>query len=96
VTIKVTLKRFSLLDVDKRREEIAEGKEKGMLEKNNGLAIVEKEAMKDEEGGGGDEQSQQNKRKVWEKQPKKKMKKGGKSTQKVVLNFNNLEILIKF
>ena len=74
VTLKVTLKRFSLLDVDRRKEEINNSL-KGIQEKQ---MLLEKEDEVD-----ADEQPQQNKRKVWEKQPKKKAKKGGKAAPKV-------------
>uniref|UniRef100_A0A914L6R0 J domain-containing protein n=1 Tax=Meloidogyne incognita TaxID=6306 RepID=A0A914L6R0_MELIC len=77
VTLKVTLTRFPLLDLEKRKEEIAEGIKKGaalQLQQEWEKSIDDN---RDEEDG-----QKQNKRKVWEKQPKKKPKKGGKPTQK--------------
>ena len=68
------------MDLEKRKEEIAEGIKKGaalQLQQEWEKSIDDN---RDEEDG-----QKQNKRKVWEKQPKKKPKKGGKPTQKVII-----------
>uniref|UniRef100_A0A1I8B790 J domain-containing protein n=1 Tax=Meloidogyne hapla TaxID=6305 RepID=A0A1I8B790_MELHA len=77
VTLKVTLTRFPLLDLEKRKEEITEGVKKGAaLQQQQELEKSVDDHRDDEE------EQKQNKRKVWEKQPKKKPKKGGKIPQK--------------
>lgn len=65
VTLKVTLRRTSLLDPKKRDQEVREGPK-----------VVEKEEREDAEDA-----VQQPKRKAWEKPPKKKAKKGGKGNK---------------
>lgn len=83
VTVKVTLKRSALLDMEQRKLEIAEGPQSAGASKKftGGGAHDEKESQQNEED---DQSQQQPKRKVWEKPPKKKPKKGGKPAQKVL------------
>ncbi|KAL3112678.1 hypothetical protein niasHT_013714 [Heterodera trifolii] len=94
VTLKVTLRRFPLLDADRRKQEIAEGPKSAADSKALGMdngaflrkttaaaaaaAAAEKERNAEEAARDAEDQQNSGKRKVWEKQPKKKAKKGGK------------------
>lgn len=86
VTLKITLKRHSLLDGEKRVRELDEGSQINSL--NSNKYLMEKEVEPKEENEGDETQQLLTKRKVWEKQPKKKTKKGGKSGAKVNKKIN--------